>query len=84
MSEDFRVVTSLRGFFVRVSYVVLNQGCCETSQYNLPDRMLRHGFNATLNQSYGILITLVSMTYQQEISISHLSIPGIVIHDSGP
>ena len=40
------------------------QGCCGTCQYNLTDRMLRHDFNTTLNQSYVILISLVSMTYQ--------------------
>ena len=52
VSEDSRIVTSLRGFLVRVCYVVLNQGCCETCQYNLLDRMLWHDFNTTLNQSY--------------------------------
>ena len=34
---------------VCVCYVVLYQGCCETSEYNLLDRMLRHDFNTILN-----------------------------------
>ena len=52
VSENSRIVISLRGSFVHVCYVVLNQGCCGTCQYNLLDRMLRHDFNATLNQGY--------------------------------
>ena len=38
-------------FHFCVCYVVLNQGCCEICQYSLPDRMLRHDFNTTLDQS---------------------------------
>ena len=70
VSEDSRVVISLRGSFVHVCYVVLNQGCCRTCQYNLLDRMLQHDFNTTLNQGYVILIALVSMTYHSRGSVS--------------
>ena len=52
MSEDSRIVVLLRGFLVRVCYVVLNQGDCETCQYNIFDRMLPHDFNTILNQRY--------------------------------
>ena len=44
-------------------YVVLNQECCGSSQYNLPDRILRLDANTTLNQSYVQFITLVIITY---------------------
>ena len=70
MSEDFSVVISLRGFFVHVCYVILNQGYCGTCQYSLPDTMLWHDFNKTLNQSYVILTTLVDITYQSMRSVS--------------
>ena len=64
MSEDSRVRILLRGSAVRVCLVVLNQGCCGSGQYNLPDRMLRLDANTTLNQSYVLLITLINITYQ--------------------
>ena len=64
MSEDSRVGVLLRGSSVRVCLVVLNQGCCGSGQYNLPDRMLRLDANTILNQSYLLFITLVSITYQ--------------------
>ena len=64
MSEDSRVEILLRGSSVRVCLVVLNQGCCSSGQYNLPDRMLRLDANTTLNQSYVLFITLVNITYQ--------------------
>ena len=64
MSEDSRVEILLRGSSVRVCLVVLNQGCCGSGQYNLPDRMLRLDANTTLNQSYVLFITLVNITYQ--------------------
>ena len=64
MSEDSRVGTLLKGSSVRVCLVVLNQGCCGSSQYNLPDKMLQLGANRTLNQSYVMFITLVNITYQ--------------------
>ena len=64
MSEDSRVGILLRGSSVRVCLVVLNQGCCGSGQYNLPDRMLRLDANTTLNQSYVLFITLVNITYQ--------------------
>ena len=76
----FWVGLSLRGFFVDVRYVVLNQGCCGTCQYNLPDLMLWHNFNATLNQNYVIPITLVSITYPGRGSVS----PIYSFLDSGP
>ena len=52
LSEDSRIVISLRYLLVRVCYVVLNQGCCKTCPYNLLHRMLPHDFNTALNQSY--------------------------------
>ena len=64
MSEDSRVGISLRGSSVQLCLVVLNQGCCGSGQYNIPDRMLRLGANAILNQSYVMFITLVNITYQ--------------------
>ena len=64
MSEDSRVEILLKGSFVRVCLVVLNQGCCSSGQYNLPDRMLRLDANTTLNQIYVLFITLVNITYQ--------------------
>ena len=64
MSEDSRVEILLRGSSVRVCLVVLNQGCCGSGQYNLPDRMLQLDANTTLNQSYVLFITLVNITYQ--------------------
>ena len=39
--------------------MVLNEGCCSSGQYNLPDRMLQLDANTTLNQSYVLFITLV-------------------------
>ena len=62
--EDSRVGILLRGSSVRVCLVVLNQGCCGSGQYNLPDRMLWFDANTTLNQSYVLFITLVNITYQ--------------------
>ena len=59
-SEDSRVVISLTGFFIHVC------------QYNLLARTLRHDFSTTLNQSYVILITFISMTYQSEGSVSSI------------
>ena len=47
-------------------FIVLNQECCGSSQYNLPDEMLRLDANLTLNQSYVLFITLVNITYQRE------------------
>ena len=66
MSEDSRVGVLLRGSSVRVCLVVLNQGCCGSGQYKLPDMMLRLDANTILNQSYLLFITLVSITYQSE------------------
>ena len=63
MSEDSRVEILLRGSSVQVCLVVLYQGCCGSSQCNLPDRMLLLDANTNLNQSYALLITLVNITY---------------------
>ena len=49
MSKDSRIWILLRGSSVRVCLVVLNQGCCGSGQYNLPDRILRLDANTTLN-----------------------------------
>ena len=64
MPEDSRVGILLRGSSFRVCLVLLNQGFCGSSQYNLPDRMLRLDANTTLNQSYVLFITLAYITYQ--------------------
>ena len=64
MSGDSTVEILLSGSSVQVCLVVLYQGCCSSGQYNLPDRMLQLDANATLNQSYVLLITLVNITYQ--------------------
>ena len=64
MSEDSRVGILFRGSSIQVCLVVLNQGCCGSGQYNLPDRMLRLDANTTLNQSYVLLITLINITHQ--------------------
>ena len=69
MSEDSRVGILLRGSSVRVCLVVLNQGCCGSSQYNITNRMLRPDANTTLNQSYVLFITLVNITYQSGGSV---------------
>ena len=80
MSEDSRVEILLRGSSVRVCLVVLYQGCCGSSQCNLPDRMLRLDANTTLNQSYVLLITLVNITYQSRDQY----LPSIHSWDSSP
>ena len=64
MSENSRVGILLRSSSVRVCLVALNQGCCGSLQYNLPDRMLRLYANTTLNHSYVLFITLVNISYQ--------------------
>ena len=43
---------------------VLNQRCCGSGQYNLPDKILRLDTDTILNQSYVLFITLVNITYQ--------------------
>ena len=80
MYEDSRVEILLRGSSVRVCLVVLNQGCCSSGQYNLPDRMLRLDANTTLNQSYVLFITLVNITYQSGDQYIPSILPGIVSH----
>ena len=64
MSEDSGIGILLRGPSVQVHLVISNQGCCGSSQYNLPDRMLQLNANTNLNQSYVFFITLVNITYQ--------------------
>ena len=80
MSEDSIFEILLRGSSVRVCLVVLNQGCCGSGQYNLPDRMSRLDANTTLNQSYVLLITLVNITYQSRDQY----LPSIHFWDSSP
>ena len=80
MSEDSRVEILLRGSSVRVCLVVLNQGCCGSAQYKLPDRMLRLDANTTLNQSYVLFITLVNITHQS----GDQYLPSIHSWDSSP
>ena len=80
MSEDSRVEILLRGSSVRVCLVVLNQGCCGSGQYSLPDRLLGLDVNRTLNQSYVLFITLVNITYKS----GDQYLPFIHNRDSGP
>ena len=80
MSEDCRVGILLRGSSVRVCLVVVNQGCCSSGQYNLPDRMLRLDANTTLNQSYVLFITLFNTAYKS----GDQYIPSIHSWDSSP
>ena len=79
MSEDSRVGILLRGSTVQVCLVVLNQGCCSSGQYNLPDRLLQLDANTTLNQSYVLFIFWLTLHIRAGINISHLSIPGIEV-----
>ena len=74
MSENSRVEILLRSSSVRVCLVVLNQECCGSGQYNLPDRMLRLDGNTILSQSYAMFITSINITYQsrdQHLSSIH-------------
>ena len=81
MSEDSRVEILLRGSSVRVCLVVLNQGCCGSGQYNLPDGC----WDLMLIQPWikVMYCSLLWLTFRIRvgISISYLSIPGIVAHD---
>ena len=70
MSEDSRIGILLRGSSARVCLVVLNQGCCGSSQCNITNRMLRPDANTTLNQSYVLFIALVNIAYQRGGSVS--------------
>ena len=80
MPEDSRVEILLRGSSVRVCLVVLNQECCSSGQYKLPDMMLRLDANTTLNQSYVLFVTLVNITYQS----GDQYLPSIHSWDSSP
>ena len=80
LSEDSRVGVLLRASSVRVCLVVLNQICCGSGQYNLPDRMLQLDANTTLNQSYALFITLVNITDQS----GDRCLPSIHSCDSNP
>ena len=55
ISDDSKNWISLKGSYVRVCLVVLNQGCLGSSQYDLLDRMLQYNANTTLNQSYEVI-----------------------------
>ena len=80
ISEDSRVRILLRGSSVRVCLVVLNQGCCDSSQYNLLigrcDLLL---IQPWIKVMYCSLLWL-TLHIRVGINISHLSIPGIVAH----
>ena len=80
MSEDSRVGILFRGSSVRVCLIVSNQGCCDSGQYNLPDRILRLDANTTLNQGYVLFMTLVNITYQS----GDQYLPSIHSWDSSP
>ena len=66
MSEDSIVEILLRGSSVRVCSVVLNQGCCGSSECILLDRMLRLDANTTLNQSFVLFVTLVNIMVSKD------------------
>ena len=70
----------MKGSSVRVCLDVLNQGCCGSGKYKLPDRMLWLDANTTLNQSYVLFITLVNIIYQS----GDQYLPSIHSWDSSP
>ena len=70
----------LKGSSLWVYLVVVNQGCCRSSQYILLDSMLWLDANTTLNQIYVLFITFVSMTYQS----GDQYLPSIHSWDIGP
>ena len=80
MSGDFRLRIPLWGSFVFVWCVVFNQGCCVFIQYNL----LKGCCEWILIQPWTQVIdySLPGLTWhiRLRISISHLSISGIVVH----
>ena len=84
LSKDSRSIIfqswDLRSSSVRVCLIVLNQRCCGSGQYNLPDRMLPLDASTALNQSYVLFINLVNITYQS--GDQYLS--SIYSWDSGP
>ena len=69
MSEDSSVGILLRGSSIWVCLVILNQGCCSIGQYNLCSLMLMY-----------CLLPWLTLHIRARITISHLTIPGIVAH----
>ena len=71
----------LKGSSLWVYLVVVNQGCCRSSQYILLDSMLWLDANIQpwIKFMYYLLLLLAWHT-RVGISISHLSIPGILVH----
>lgn len=53
----------LKGSSLWVYLVVVNQGCCRSSQYNLLDRSLQLDANIIMNQIYVLFTTLVNFTF---------------------
>ena len=82
LSEDSRVRILLRGSSVRVCLVALNQGCCDSSQYNLLigrcDLLLIQPWIKVMYCS----LPWLTLHIRAWINISHLSIPRIVAHGS--
>ena len=78
ISVDSSIQILLRGWSVPVHLVVLNQGCYTSSQYNLPDKILRYDSNSTLNPSFVVFNTLVNIIGQHSVS------PVIHSWDTGP
>ena len=69
MSEDSSVGILLRGSSIWVCLVILNQGCCSIGQYNLCSLMLMY-----------CLLPWLTLHIRARITISHLTITGIVAH----
>ena len=70
MFEDSRIGISLKGSFVWLYFVVVNQGCCRSSQCNLLDSILWLDTNTILNHIYVVFITLVSNDISEWGSVS--------------
>ena len=60
MFEVLELQFHLKCSCVWVHLVVVNQGCCRSSQYNLLESILWLDTNTILNQIYVVFITLVS------------------------
>ena len=78
MSGDFRLRTSLWGFFEW--RVVFNQRCCVFIQCNLLKGSYECILKQTLSQAVDYSLPGLTWNIRLRIYISHLSISGIVVH----
>ena len=81
LSEHIRVEISLKSSSARVYFVILNQTCCKSSQYSLLD-MIFHAITFPSQGRVNFKYSLLWLTrhIRSTISISHLSILGIVVY----